>query len=71
MHVLGHSLLMRLLTLPHCLIQRDGWLYSGEESGLHSVTVLGTLSVQSCCAKFVVVRVGLFLPPEKCSCHDE
>lgn len=60
MHVLGHSLLMRLLTVPHCLIQQHEWLCSGKKSRLHSVAVLNTLSLQSCCTKFVVVA---------CSCH--
>lgn len=40
MHILGHRLLTRLLTVPHCLIQQDTWLCTGEESGLHSEVVL-------------------------------
>lgn len=39
MHTLGHRLLTRL-TVPHCLIQQDRWLGTGEESGLHSGVVL-------------------------------
>jgi len=43
-HIRTQTLLPRLLTVPHCLIQQDGWLCAGEES--------------RCTVKYDVVHMG-------------